>query len=64
METLAEVKEKVLKYIQVMARPLVLLEDVHPIRWTGLHADIKVRTKQTKNVFSYFSQFQIPLYHP
>lgn len=40
--TLAEVKEQVLKYIPVMARPLVLLRDTHPIRWTGVYADIEV----------------------
>ena len=41
--TLAEVKEQVLKYIPVMARPLVLLRDQHPVRWTGVYADIEVR---------------------
>merc|ERR1719228_2519278 len=40
--TLAEVKEQVLKYIPVMARPLVLLREQHPIRWTGVYADIEV----------------------
>merc|ERR1719211_633181 len=39
--TLAEVKEQVLKYIPVMARPLVLLRDQHPVRWTGVYADIE-----------------------
>ena len=46
--TLAEVKEQVLKYIPVMARPLVLLREQHPIRWTGVYADIEVSSKQTK----------------
>ena len=41
--TLAEVKEQVLKYIPVMARPLVLLRETHPVRWTGVYADIEVR---------------------
>jgi hypothetical protein len=36
------VKEQVLKYIPVMARPLVLLRETHPIRWTGVYADIEV----------------------
>merc|ERR1719400_2906954 len=40
--TLAKVKEQVLKYIPVMARPLVLLREQHPIRWTGVYADIEV----------------------
>jgi len=39
--TLAEVKEQVLKYIPVMARPLVLLREQHPVRWTGVYADIE-----------------------
>ena len=40
--TLAEVKEQVLKYIPVMARPLVLFREQHPVRWTGVYADIEV----------------------
>ena len=40
--TLAEVKEQVLKYIPVMARPHVLLRETHPVRWTGVYADIEV----------------------
>jgi len=40
--TLAEVKEQVLKYIPVMARPMVLQREIHPIRWTGVYADIEV----------------------
>ena len=43
--TLAEVKEQVLKYIPVMARPLVLMRETHPVRWTGVYADIEVRWK-------------------
>ena len=42
MTTLAEVKEQVLKYIPVMARPLVLFRETHPVRWTGVYADIEV----------------------
>ena len=55
MTTLAEVKEQVLKYIPVMARPLVLLREQHPIRWTGVYADIEVS-------INYLPQFQIK--HP
>ena len=47
--TLAEVKEQVLKYIPVMARPLVLLREQHPIRWTGVYADIEVSNEHTKS---------------
>ena len=45
MTTLAEVKEQVLKYIPVMARPWVLFKEAHPIRWTGVHVDNKVSTR-------------------
>ena len=58
--TLAEVKEQVLKYIPVMARPLVLLREQHPIRWTGVYADIEVsdNRKELANIpNSYFTQF-------
>ena len=40
--TLSEVKEQVLKYIPVMARPLVLFRETHPVKWTGVYADIEV----------------------
>ena len=42
MTTLGEVKEQVLKYIPVMARPMVMYRDKHPIVWTGVYADIEV----------------------
>lgn len=44
LSTLAEVREQVLNYIPVMARPLVLWGDEHPIIWTPVYADITVRT--------------------
>ena len=64
--TLAEVKEQVLKYIPVMARPLVLLREQHPIRWTGVYADIEVRKQTNKKdssppIFSDF-KFRSPTY--
>ena len=40
--TLGEVKEQVLKYVPVMARPMVMYRDKHPIVWTGVYADIEV----------------------
>lgn len=40
--TLGEVKEQVLKYIPVMARPMVMYRDKHPVIWTGVYADIEV----------------------
>merc|ERR1712096_596737 len=42
--TLVEVKEQVLKYIPVMARPMVMFRTKHPIQWTGVYADIEVRS--------------------
>ncbi|XP_068206802.1 voltage-dependent calcium channel subunit alpha-2/delta-3-like isoform X2 [Palaemon carinicauda] len=38
--TLAEVREQVLKYIPVMARPMVMYQTNHPHVWTGVYADI------------------------
>ena len=40
--TLGEVKEQVLKYVPVMARPMVMYRNKHPIVWTGVYADIEV----------------------
>ena len=42
MTTLAEVKEKVLQYIPVLARPMVMYRNNHPIQWTGVYADVEV----------------------
>lgn len=43
--TLAEVKEQVLKYVPVMARPMVMYRDKHPIQWTGVYADVEASIK-------------------
>nr|XP_024215469.1 voltage-dependent calcium channel subunit alpha-2/delta-3 isoform X2 [Halyomorpha halys] len=40
LSTMAEVREEVLHYISVMARPLVLNKTHHPIIWTPVYADI------------------------
>merc|ERR1712079_538948 len=45
--TLAEEKEQVLKYIPVMARPLVLFRETHPVKWTGVYADIEVPNERS-----------------
>ena len=39
---MAEVQEQVLKYLPVMARPLVMYRNYHPVQWTGVYADIEV----------------------
>lgn len=46
LSTLAEVREQVLNYIPVMARPLVLNKTYHPIIWTQFYAD-KIEPKMT-----------------
>ncbi len=43
--TLAEVKEQVLKYVPVMARPMVMYRKNHPVQWTGVYADVEVRER-------------------
>ncbi|XP_058802152.1 voltage-dependent calcium channel subunit alpha-2/delta-3 isoform X2 [Phymastichus coffea] len=40
LSTLAEVRDQVLNYISVMARPLVLNSTTHPTIWTQVYADI------------------------
>ena len=76
MKTLAEVREQVLKYVPVMARPMVLYGEYHPVRWTGVHADTEVSTKThetqntqknikntQKDALFHFLEFKIPLSH-
>lgn len=48
VQTLDEVREQVLKYISIVARPLVLQSVVHPIVWTHAYADITVRKIKNK----------------
>lgn len=40
LSTMAEVREQVLNYIPVMARPLVLNRTFHPIMWSQVYADV------------------------
>ncbi|XP_076637215.1 ca[2+] channel Muscle-specific alpha2/delta subunit isoform X1 [Colletes latitarsis] len=40
VHTQEEVREQVLKYIPVVARPMVLQDVVHPVVWTHAYADI------------------------
>lgn len=42
LSTLAEVREQVLNYIPVMARPLVLNRTHHPVIWSQVYADVIV----------------------
>ena len=56
MTTLGEVKEQVLKYVPVMARPMVMYRDKHPIVWTGVYADIEVRVVFDHHCLSYIEK--------
>nr|XP_034192789.1 voltage-dependent calcium channel subunit alpha-2/delta-3 isoform X1 [Osmia lignaria] len=40
VHTQEEIREQVLKYIPVVARPMVLQDDVHPVVWTHAYTDI------------------------
>uniref|UniRef100_A0A8D8S0Y7 Voltage-dependent calcium channel subunit alpha-2/delta-3 n=1 Tax=Cacopsylla melanoneura TaxID=428564 RepID=A0A8D8S0Y7_9HEMI len=40
LSTLAEVRDQILSYVPVMARPLVLQGKEHPIVWTPIYADV------------------------
>lgn len=55
LSDLAEVREQVLNYIPVMARPLVLGRHDHPVIWTQVYADQVVHIKLNK----FFSLFFI-----
>lgn len=46
LSTFAEVREEVIQYIPVMARPLVLNKTHHPVVWSQLYADVVVRTNR------------------
>lgn len=41
LSTLPEVREEVLKYLPVMARPLVLGGSHHPVAWSHAYADVQ-----------------------
>lgn len=42
LSTVEEVREQVVHYLPVMARPMVLHQTHHPIIWTPLYADVTV----------------------
>lgn len=51
VQTLAEITDKVLNYIKVMARPMIMYQNDHPIQWTPVYAGGKVRNRI--NVYKY-----------
>jgi len=61
--TLGEVKEQVLKYIPVMARPMVMYRDKHPIIWTGVYADIEVHDHRDSERPMWMIKLPKPLKH-
>lgn len=42
LSTLAEVRERVLEHVNVLARPLVLQRHEHPVVWTPVYANVTV----------------------
>ncbi|KAJ0182369.1 hypothetical protein K1T71_001738 [Dendrolimus kikuchii] len=40
LSTLAEVRERVLEHVNVLARPLVLQRETHPVVWTPVYANV------------------------
>lgn len=40
LSTLAEVRERVLEHVNVLARPLVLQREMHPVVWTPVYANV------------------------
>ena len=58
VSTMADVKEEVLKYIMVMARPMVLLGDWHPVRFTGGYAEVD---EDAKDGYKFFTSVTIPV---
>ncbi|XP_035715688.1 voltage-dependent calcium channel subunit alpha-2/delta-4 isoform X3 [Folsomia candida] len=50
VSTLSEVQEQVLKYIPVMARPLVLYNN-HSIAWTSVYADVAPSPKRRRRTY-------------
>jgi len=57
---MAEVKDSVLRYISVLARPMVLLKDTHPVKWTTAYADLE--EKQGKQGYSMVTSVSSPVY--
>lgn len=55
LSTLAEVREQVLNYIQVLARPLVLNRTDHPVIFSQVYADVVVSTVIQIDFIDYLS---------
>lgn len=59
LSTLAEVRERVLEHVNVLARPLVLQREKHPIVWTPVYANVTVNISSIiDNIFLFrFKRF-------
>lgn len=63
LSTLAEVRERVLEHVNVLARPLVLQREKHPIVWTPVYANVTVNIlsqliiNQLLCMFIYYNNF-------
>ncbi|XP_046751290.1 voltage-dependent calcium channel subunit alpha-2/delta-3 isoform X2 [Diprion similis] len=58
VHTLSEVREQVLKYINVIARPLVLQELNHPLSWTHAYADISPNPEESNTSTALKTSYQ------
>lgn len=61
-----EVTEKVLNYVKVLARPMIMYQNDHPIHWTPVYAGGKVSKVphmfwELSKLFRYLTTFKIIL---
>lgn len=57
LSTLAEVREQILQYIPVIARPLVLNKTHHPVVWSQVYADVVVSSVNCFILFLFLYKF-------
>ncbi|RZF45628.1 hypothetical protein LSTR_LSTR010579 [Laodelphax striatellus] len=50
IKEVGEVREKVFNYIKVLARPMVMYQNDHPIQWTPVYAGGKINTLLSSSV--------------
>ncbi|KAK8393333.1 hypothetical protein O3P69_013382 [Scylla paramamosain] len=57
--TLAEVREQVLRYIPVMARPMVMYQEDHHHIWTGVYADVARQRLRKRDIQNFTLQPEV-----
>lgn len=57
-----EVLESVLKYIEILARPLVLQAEKHPVTWSHTFMDVSVSTSTCVKICISNNIIIIPVY--